>query len=153
MAELKHSGYKAAASSIAWTSGQGINSLVDDEYTDLSDEIDNTLNLYLMSDVYLDLGTAVFSGADSAIEIFCVPTVDGSTYPTWTGNGTTDEPENEIHAVGEIPTTGASGVQDLVLRNILLPPGKFKWAFRNRGGVTLNATNTAYWRPYNLQIA
>lgn len=152
MAEIKHSGYKASATAIAWSAGQGINSAVDEEWTDLSDEVDNTTNLYLMADIYLDLGSAAFTGADSDILIYLVPTIDGTTYPSWTGNVTTEEQENEIHFVGVVKTSGATAVQDLVYRNILLPPGKFKWAFRNKSGVTLNASNTAYYRPHQLQV-
>lgn len=152
MADIKHAGYKATAQTIAWTSGQAFNSLVDDEWTDLSDEIDNTTNLYLMADVYLDMGSAAFTGADSEIAIYLVPTVDGTNYATWTGGGTSAEQENEQHFVGAVTTTGTTAAQDLIYRNVLLPPGKFKWAFRNRSGVTLNASNTCYYRPHQPQV-
>jgi hypothetical protein len=151
MAESKLSGYKATAAAITWTSGQGVNSLTDNEWTDLSDEIDNSTNLYMLADLYLDLGSAAFTGTDSSIEIYLIPTVDGSTYPNWTGNVTTDEQENNQYYVGEVYTSGATATQDIVIRNILLPNGKYKWGFRNRSNVTLNATNAIYWRPHQYQ--
>ena len=48
MVDIKLSGYKVAAQSIAWTSGQDLDSLTDNETTDLSDEIDNGPDLYAL---------------------------------------------------------------------------------------------------------
>ena len=145
----KQSGYLTTATAIAWSSGQAFNSLTDNEWTDLSDEIDNSTNKYMFIDLYFDLGSAAFTGTDSEIEAFLVPCVDGTNYPTWTGGGTSDEQENQKHFVDSVTTTGTTAVQDLVCRNILLPPGKYKWAFRNKANVTLNATNAIYWRPHS----
>lgn len=154
MANLTLSGYLTTATAVAWTSGQGLNSLTDNEWTDLSDEIDNSTNKYMMADMYLDLASAAFTGADSQIEVYLVPSVDGTNYPSWTGNVTTDEQQNNIHYVGAVTTTGATEAQDLVLRNVLLPNGKYKFAFRSRAGVSLAASgNTAYWRPHSYASA
>lgn len=148
---LKLSGYLASAAALAWTSGQALASLTDNEWTDLSDEIDNSTNKYAFVDLYLDLGSAAFTGTDSGIECYLVPCVDGTNYPTWTGNGTSDEQENNGFYVGFIPLTGTTAAQDGVLTRIPLPNGKYKWGFRNRGNVTLNATNAAYWRPHTFE--
>jgi hypothetical protein len=150
---LKLSGYLASATALVWTSGQSLASLADNEWTDLADEIDNSSNKYAFTDLYLDLGSAAFTGADSGIECYLVPCVDGTTYPTWTGNVTTDEQENNGFYVGFIPTTGSTAAQDGVLTRIPLPSGKYKWGFRNRGNVALNATNAAYYRPWTYEDA
>lgn len=150
MADLKLSGYFAAAAALAWTTGQALDSLTDNEFTDVTDEIDNSTNKYFSADIYLDLASAAFTGTDAGIEVFLIPNVDGTNYPTWTGNGTTDAPENMAFYVGFVPLKAATQAQDGVLLNIELPSGKYKWAFRNRGNVTLAATgNTAYWRPHS----
>lgn len=148
---LKLSGYLASAASLVWTSGQSLASLTDNEWTDLCDEIDNSTNKYTFVDIYLDLGSAAFTGSDSGIEIYLVPCVDGTNYPSWTGNVTTDETENNGFYVGFVPTTATTAAQKMVLSRISLPNGKYKWGFRNRGNVTLNATNTAYWRPHSYE--
>jgi hypothetical protein len=154
MADATLSGYKAAAASIAWTSGQSLASLTDNEWTDLSDEIDNSTNKYLFADLELVLGSAAFTGSDSAIEIYLVPSVDGTNYPDWTGNVTSDEQENDIHFVGAVTTSGATAAQRLVFRNIALPNGKYKYAFRNKANVTLAASgNTAKWRAHQYASA
>lgn len=151
MADLTRSGYLASAISIAWTSGQALDSAVDDEYTDLSDEIDNSTNKYLMADIEVVLASAAFTETDSAIEIFLVPSVDGTNYPNWTGNGTAAEQENLNYFVGMVITSGATEAQRMVLRNVELPNGKYKLAFRNRGGVALAASgNSASLRPHSV---
>jgi hypothetical protein len=143
------SGYLDSAISITWASGQALASLTDNEYTDLSDEVDNSTNLYARCDVEIVLASAAFTGADSGVEVFIVPSIDGTNYPTWTGNGTSDEQENLAFCVGFIPTTGTTAAQRGVARNIDLPQGKYKWAFRDRGNVTLAASgNSASFRPH-----
>lgn len=151
MADLKRSGYLATAQTVVWTSGQSLDSLTDNEFTDLSDEIDNTTNLYMFADFELVLGSAAFTGADSGIALYLIPTVDGTNYPTWTGNGTSDEQENDGFFVGFVPTTGTTAAQRATLRDVDLPSGKWKLACRNRGNVTLAASgNTLKWRPHSV---
>lgn len=144
----KLSGYQAAATAVTWTSG-GLASLASNTYSGLSDEIDNSTTKYTHVDLYLELGSAAYTGAGSGIEIYLVPSVDGTNYPTWTGGVSTDETENTPHFVGFMATTASTAAQKTVLRGVELPPGKYKWAIRNRGGVGLNASgNALYWRPY-----
>jgi hypothetical protein len=151
MADLSRSGYLAAAAAVAWASGQSLTSLTDNEYTDLSDEIDNSSTKYMFADLDLVLGSAAFTGTDSGVEVYLIPTVDGTNYPTWTGNGTADEQENNPYYVGFFALTGTTAAQRAALRDIDLPNGKFKFACRNRGNVTLAGSgNTLYWRPHTV---
>lgn len=153
MAELYQlSGYLASAQSVAWSSGQSLASLTDNEYTDLSDAIDNSTNKYAFADIEIVLASAAFSGTDSAIEISIVPSVDGTNYGQWTGNGTSDEQENNAYSVGSVTTTGTTASQRMTLRDVPLPNGLFKFGFRNRTNVSLAASgNTAKWRPHSGQ--
>lgn len=151
MTTLTLSGYLTTEAAVAWASGQALASLTDNEFTDLSDEIDNSTNKYRFADLRMVLASAAFTGTDSGIECYVIPTVDGTNYPTWTGNGTTDEQENAFFYVGFIPTTGTTAAQAGVLERVPLPNGKFKFGFRNRGNVTLAASgNTIYWRPHSV---
>ena len=150
MADITLSGYKVAAQSIAWASGQDLDTLSDDEWTDLSDEIDNTTDKYIYADLEIVLGSAAFTGADSVIEAYIVPSIDGTNYPDWTGNVTTEEQENEQYHVATVKTSGATAAQRMADRKIELPNGKYKWGFRNKTGVATAASgNTAMWRPWN----
>ena len=148
---LTRSGYLATAVSITWASGQALASLTNNEWTDVSDEHDNSSALYMFADLEIVLASAAFTGAASGVEVYLIPSVDGTNYPTWTGNGTADEQENNGFFVGFVNTTGTTAAQRMVLRDIELPSGKYKWGFRNRGGVSLAASgNTASFRPHSV---
>lgn len=152
MTTQKLSGYLASATAVAWTGAtQKIDSLTDNEWTDLSDEIDNSTNKYAFADLDLALGSAAFTGADSAIEVYIVPTVDGTNYPDWTGNTTSDAPEQNHYFVGLLPLKAATAARRVVSSSqnaIELPQGKFKFGIRSRANVTLaSSSNTLYWRP------
>lgn len=151
MTTLKNSGYLATAITCVFSGTQQINSLTDNEWTDLGDEIDNTTNKYAFADVELVLGSAAFTGSDSGIEVYLVPTVDGTNYPDWTGNSTSDAPEQVQYFACFLPLKAstsakrtASSSQDF----IALPQGKYKPAIRSRANVTLAGSgNTLYLRP------
>lgn len=152
MADIKLSGYKAAATSIAWTTGQALDSLTDNETTDASDAIDNGTNLYALCDVELVLASAAFTGTDCRVEVFLLPSVDGTNYVDWDGNTAT--PGNTIYnyRVGSIAVTAATAAFRGSLRDVKLYNGLQKFAFRSRANVTLAASgNTAKYRPHQLQ--
>lgn len=149
---LKSTGYQAASTSIAFSGTQTLASLADGEWTNLSDEIDNTTNLYVMADFLFEIASAAFTGTDSVIELYIVPSVDGTLYPNWTGNVTTSEQENDQYFVGAVTTSGATEAQVLALRDVKLPPGKFKVGVRNNSGVAFAASgNTLEYRPHSYQ--
>lgn len=153
MANVTLSGYLTTAASFTFSGTQTLNSLTNDEYTDLSDEVDNSTNKYAYADFYIDLASAAFTGTDSGFEIYIVPSVDGTNYPSWTGNVTTDETENALFFVGFIPTTATTAAQKGVLRAVPLPSGKWKVGVRNRGNISTAASgNTLYWRPWSYAI-
>ena len=152
MTTLKNSGYLASAVTVAWTGAtQKIDSLVDNEWTDLSDEVDNTSTKYAFADLDLVLGSAAFTGTDAGIEVYIVQTVDGTNYPDWTGNGTSDAPEQMHYAAAFLPlkaSTAARRVVSASQQEVALPQGKFKLGLRSRANVTLAASgNTLYFRP------
>lgn len=152
---LKLSGYLASAVAVVFSGTQQINSLTDNEWTDLSDEINNSTDLYAFADLELVLGSAAFTGADSSIEVYIVPTVDGTNYPDWTGNSTSDAPEQAHYFVALLPlkaATAAKRVVSGVVSDTPLPQGKFKFGLRSRANVTLAASgNTLSFRPKSYQ--
>jgi len=153
MTDVKHSGYKAEAVSVVFSGTQTLVSLTDNEWTDESDEINNT-NGWLYSDWELVMTSVAFTTTDSAVELYIIPSVDGTNYPNWTGNVTTDEPENSVHFVGSFATSQATEAQRLTLRGIELPPGKWKVGVRSRAGVSLAASgSTLKFRPWQYSSA
>ena len=152
MATLKLSGYLTTAQTVAWTGAtQKIDSLTDNEWTDLSDEVDNSTDKYAFAQLDLVLGSAAFTGTDAGIEVYIVPTVDGTNYPDWSGNATTDAPEQSHYFVALLPLKASTSAKRVVSSSqgpIELPQGKFRFGIRNRGNVTLAGSgNTLYWRP------
>ncbi len=146
-------GYQASAQTIAFNGTQTIDSLTDGEYTDESDAIDNSSSKYAMADFYLDLASVAYT-AEGTINLYILPTVDGTNYPTWTGNTATAQDENEQYHVGSMTTPDATSVFDGVVRNVVLPVGKFKVAVKNDSGVTLGSSgNTLYYRPHSVEDA
>ena len=153
---LKLSGYLAAVVTVAWTGAtQKIDSLTDNKWTDLSDEIDNTTNLYYGADLELVLGSAAFTGTDAGMELYIVPTIDGTNYPDWTGNSTSDAPEQVHYFAAFLPlkaSTSAKRVASSSEDAIEYPQGKFKVGIRSRANVTLAARgNTMSLRPKSYQ--
>lgn len=158
MTTLKISGYLASAVTVAWTGAtQKIDSLTDNEWTDLSDEIDNSTNKYAYADLDLVLGSAAFTGTDSGIEVYIVPTVDGTNYPDWSGNATADAPEQNHYFAAFLPLKAATAARRVVSSSqvaIELPQGKFKFGMRSRANVTLASSgNTLYYRPKSYDAA
>jgi hypothetical protein len=151
MATLTRSGYLASAAAITWASGQTLNSAASNEWTDLSDEIDNSTNKYWAVDLDISLASAAFTGAGSGIEVYLVPSVDGTNYPTWVGDVTTEQQVNNQYFAAFGRTTGTTAAQRITITGIELPSGKYKWAFRNRGGIALASSgNTVSWRPHSV---
>lgn len=151
MANTLLSGYLASATTVSFTGTQTLASLADNEWTNLSDAIDNSTNKYPLADFELVLGSAAFTGTDSNVSLYLVPSVDGTNYGDWTGNVTTDKQENNPYFVGTFTTSGDTAAQRLILRNVLLPNGLFKLGVRNQSGVAFAASgNTLKYRPHTV---
>lgn len=147
---LKDTGYQAAIAAIVWTAPtQDFNSLGDGEYCSLSDAIDNSTNKYEMVDLEFDLGSAAFAGG--TIAIYCVPSVDGTNYGKWEDNVSTAQVENEQYYAGSITVSDETEAQNIVIRDVSVPSGLYKWGFRNNSGIALNASNTVSWRPHSVE--
>ncbi len=142
--------YASAEVAVVFSGTQQIDSLTDNEWTDLSDEVDNSSTGYNRMDLEIVLGQVVFTGTDSYIEVYIIPLLHATIYANWVSNVTTDEQENQPYWVGSFTTSGTDAAQRLAhIQNIHMPPGKFKFGIRSRAGVTLNsAGNDMYHRPY-----
>ena len=149
MVDAVLSGYKAAAQAVAFSGTRTLVSLADNEWTDLSDVIDNSLTKYMMADLRLELGSAAFTGTDSIIEIYLIISVDDTNYPDWVGDVTTDVQENNQYFVGSITLNDQTEIQRQALRSVAMVAGKFKFGIRSRASVALAGSgNTLKWRPW-----
>jgi hypothetical protein len=151
MTDVKNSGYKAAAQTALSTE---LNSLANDTWSALSSEFDNSTNGYMFMDIEVDLASITPTGADAAIEIYVVPSVDDTQFPSTTNTGTADEQENQQYFVGSVTLSLDAEVQIHMIRGVEVPVGKWKMFCRNRSNVGLAASgSTIKWRPWQYSSA
>lgn len=122
----------------------------------LSDvSIANGTALDLFADISIALGSAAFV-APNFIGIYLYPlNKDGSTYGDGRFATAAAGPPPANYFCGAIGLVAATQAQTGSLRNIILPPGTFKFVFYNQGGVTLagSSGNTCQYRTYNRAVA
>ena len=147
MAEFTLTDYKVAIQTAL--SGSDINSLASGSASVLSAEIDNSTTKYLYANMELNLASLTPT-AGGYVALYLVPAVDGTpTYPTW-DSGASPGTINNNYFVGSFSTKAATAAQRIVMREIQLPPGKFKFAVYNGCGYAFPASgNTLSWRPFN----
>lgn len=156
MTDVKKTAYLAEAQTALDTD---LNGDANNVWSNLSAEFDNSTNGYMFMDIEVNLAapTTAWSGADSAYEIYVVPSLDGATYPdtVFDGTSTGAEQENNQYFVGSVTTQGAGTVAcRQVIRGVEVPNGKFKIGGRNVTNQTLAATgNTVKWRPWGYKSA
>ena len=126
-----------------------LNTLADATWSSLSSEIDNSTNGYMFADVEVYLASLTPTGADAAIEIYLVPTIDGTNYPNYTESGNSEEQENNQYFVGSVSLSLDAEIQIHSIRGVELPPGKFKIGARSQAGPSLassgNTVKLRYW--------
>ena len=129
---------------VAFTGTRTLVSLADDEWTDLADEINNTqLGRAIFSDFHLTLGSLTPTGADAAVELYLLPTGKADVYPEWTGDGIVDLQEHNVHFVGSFTLSTGASIKEQYLRDVEVPPGKWKLGVRNRANVALAASGSS----------
>ena len=83
------------------------------------------------------------------IDIYIIPSIDGTNYPDWTGDGLTDLPAQNTYYSFSF-TVDATSAQNCAETDIKMPQGKFRFGVRNQGGVATTASsNILKWRPWN----
>lgn len=151
MTDVKKTAYLAEAQTALSTD---LDSDANDTWSGLSAEFDNSTNGYMFMDIEVYLGSAAFSGADAAYEIYVVPSLDGTNYPTTINGVTGDVQENNQYFVGSVTVIGSTAVQRQVIRGVEIPNGKWKLFGRNRTNQTLASSgNTVKWRPWGYKSA
>lgn len=149
MAEFTLSGYKATIATALTTE---LNSLANGSASALSAEIDNSTTKYLYADMELYLAS-LDPAVNGFVALYLVPTINGTNYPLF-DSGASPGTANNNYFVGSFFTRDASGIQRIAMREIQLPPGKYKFSVLNAAGVALAASgNTLSWRPYNTASA
>lgn len=134
------SGYPGAASTVLSTD---LNGLTSNNVSALSAEQDNSTNKYLYTDVEVYLDTINVSSTTAEVRVYLVPCVDGANYPEFDTGTTSPGAHNNNYYVGTVRIKASNAAHRGVLRQVPLPPGKYKWAVRNVTGVALASTNSS----------
>jgi len=133
MSTFKWSSYNTADTAVASTS---LNALANGSNA-IGAAIDNTSGLYLYGDLAIQLSSTVTPTGMPAIPVWLVPSLDGTNYAT-SGSSVS---ANLL--VGTITAAASVTTSVLILRGIVLTPGKFKIQIQNNLGVAFPATNTS----------
>lgn len=149
---------------ITWTAygtaddvgGTAFNSLADAAGA-ISSEIDNSGDLKMLGDLEVTQGGAVTSsGTDARIDVYLIPTYDGTNYPVPGSGGTTFTGTQYVGTISSVDTVGTVAVTSYTngtLRGIRLPPTKFKIGLVNELGAAFNSSVTVKLRRYGPSVA
>ncbi len=130
---------------VAFTGTRTLVSLADNEWTHLSDEINNAAGgaKAVFADFHLTLGSLTPTGTDAAIELYLLPIGTGDVYSDWTGDGITDLQEHNVHFIGSFTVSTGASIKEQYLRDVEIPPGKYELGVRNRTNVALAASGSS----------
>lgn len=126
-----------------------LNSLANDA-NKLSPEIDNSTVLYLFDDVEFHNATLGYTPSAGAVfELYIIQIeLDGTGYED--GSDSIDPPATNL--VGVFNIRASTAAQTHILRQIPIPPDKFKYLVINKTGGSLPASgNTLKRQPYRYQ--
>lgn len=116
----------------------------------LGAEIDNTSGKDMFADWDLLCKFQSSPSAGGVVNLYLVPAVDGTNYADGSDSLV---PASSLFA-GSMPVQANMNAQRVALRNILLPPGKFKPLIENGAGQALTNVdneNVLSYRTYNVE--
>lgn len=128
-----------------------LNTLANNTATAASPAYDNSTNLDVYADFFLHLGS-ISPVAPAYVNVYVLVSIDGgTTFPSATGSVLRNQ-ASQLFLTIPLDTTGATA-QNIVVRNILLPPGKMKFVLDNQAGASMAASgNTLSIATYNVNL-
>lgn len=147
MATIERSGYTATAVTSLSTD---LNSLANNTNSAASAAHDNATEKALWHDLELVVTFGTAPAANSPVEVYLIPSVDGTNYAD--GGGTVTPAPNLL--VGVFYVRAVTTAQRVVIERVEVPPGLFKYVIRNVSGQATAATgNTLKYRPHEMSSA
>lgn len=143
MATIERSAYGTIGTALATE----LNSLASGTNSAASAAIDNSASHAIYHDLELVCTFGTAPAANSAVEVYIVPSVDDTNYADGGGSVT---PAGNLLA-GVFFVRAVTTAQRVALRGVEVPPGSFKYVLRNTSGQAMAATsNTLRYRPHEL---
>lgn len=149
--------------SLKWQDGSVVPVLTTELNSDVTGQstvsaaIDNDSGLDLYVDIEVVHGTygATVNAGTKVADIYLLPTLDGTNYPTNDADSTTLYPEAKylVGSVVKMSATGTGGCRSIIT-GVPLPSRDYKIVHVNTSGVTLAASgNAVNVRHYKAQSA
>jgi len=117
----------------------------------IGNEIDNTTTRYLYADWDLLCRFQTAPVVGGYVALYLIPTVDGTNY----GDGDDSVAPAVTMWVGNFPVRAVNTAIRVSLRQIVMPPGKFKPLVVNKSGYAMtntDAENVLSYRPFDEDI-
>lgn len=145
MATIESSGYTAAAVTALTTELDG---LANNTNSAASAAFDNATEKAIWHDLELAVTFGTAPADNSPVELYLLPSVDGTNYPD--GGGTVTPRPNLL--AGVFFMRNITTAQRHVVQRIEVPPGLFKYVLRNASGQAFSASgHTLKYRPHEMQ--
>lgn len=116
----------------------------------VSDEVDNatSLNTYADFELQATFGSAPVAGG--YVTLYLVPAQDGTNYADAADGSVIP---SATLAVGRFPLRAVTTAQRVAVRNVPLPPSKFKCVIENKAGQDVSAnTGQLFIKPFNFEV-
>ena len=125
-----------------------LNSLAATTGKAISSAIDNSTDLDLFADLELAVDFVSAPTAGTVIELYLLPSVDGTVYPDGSGSVL---PQSSLF-VDKFAVRAVTTAQVMVARGVALPPGSLKWLVQNTTNQAFPASgSTLRMNAYQLQ--
>lgn len=147
--EQRQSFYSQAATNVF--TGTELTSLAAAAYSAPSAAIDNSTLLDLYDDLELVVSLAATAVANTLIEVYLIPTLDGTNYAD-AAAGTATPPAANLY-VGGFPVRAVTTAQRMLLRGVPIPPYLFKYVLHNATAVAFTATATPQLRRRSYSMS
>ncbi len=144
MVDSVNSGYKIDPTAVTITD---LATLGANTYSVLSSVINHDTTKELFADFIFSHGTLTLAPVLLNANLYLIPMVDVGTTPAWEPGVVTSE-ANENYFVGSFTVVDGTAANEFILRNVSLPPGKFKLAIRGLPDVSL-VGGTLEYRTHN----
>jgi hypothetical protein len=126
-----------------------LNSLAATTGKAISAPLDNGALLNLWADLELSVNFSVAPTAGTVIELYLLPSIDGGT--TYPDGGTSVLPQSSLYVAGFV-VRAVTGVQVMIVRGVVLPPGDYKYLVQNTTNKAFPASgSTVREATYQMQ--
>lgn len=140
MAEIKLGSYGSIASVLTTE----LNSLASSARA-ITAALDNTTDLYLFDDLELTVTYGTNPSVGATVDVYLIVALDGTNYEDG-ASGAPGTPAPVTSLIASFPIKANTSLQRVTIRNVILPPGLFKYLLLNNTGQAMAASGNTFKR-------